>query len=168
MFSTLRKGATVYILDKTSDPVVKIGYVENVTMPRPMYPTYNPALSFGTNMRTVVDVTARIDNEQKEFSVPSDLSVHSYGDYTLSESKEALISEVDSIMQNSKNVLESVDQHQKTVKWCENVLKDLNPVYAREQERDSAIDSLTHQVDSIQTTLNRLESVLLKINNESK
>jgi hypothetical protein len=63
-----------------------------------MYPTYNPAVSVGTNMQTVVDVTVRIGDEKKEFSVPSNLSIHTYGDYTLSENKEAMISEVDSLL----------------------------------------------------------------------
>lgn len=109
MFKTLRKGAQLYILDKTGDPEVKIGYIDNVTMPRPMYPTYNPAVSLGTNMQTVVDLTVRIGEEKKEFVVPSDLSIHTYGDYTLSENKEAMISEVDSLLQASKDVLDSVE-----------------------------------------------------------
>lgn len=50
MFSTLRKGSTIYILDRTGTPDVKTGYVENVSMPRAMYPTYNPNVSLGTNM----------------------------------------------------------------------------------------------------------------------
>jgi hypothetical protein len=50
MFSTLRKGATIYLLDRTSEPDVKVGYIDNVSMPRPMYPTYNPQVSLGTNM----------------------------------------------------------------------------------------------------------------------
>ena len=98
MFSTLRKGATIYLLDRTSKPEVKIGYIDNVTMPRPMYPTYNPAVSMGTNMQTVVDVTVRVGDEKKEFCVPSNLSIHTYGDYTLSETKEGMISEVDSLL----------------------------------------------------------------------
>lgn len=98
MFSTLRKGATVYILDRSGEPNMSVGYIENVTMPRPMYPTYNPAVSLGTNMQMVVDLTVRINDEQKEFSVPSNLSIHTYGDYTISENKEAMISEVDSLM----------------------------------------------------------------------
>lgn len=97
MFSTLRKGSSVYILDRTSTPDVKLGYIENVSIPRPMYPTFNPSVSLGTNMQTVVDLTVRIDNENKEFCVPSNLSIHTYGDYTLSETKEAMISEVDSL-----------------------------------------------------------------------
>ena len=98
MFSTLRKGATVYILDRTGEPDVNIGYIENVSMPRPMYPTYNPAVSLGTNMQMVVDITTRVGDEKKEFSVPSNLSIHTYGDYTISESKEAMISEVDGLL----------------------------------------------------------------------
>lgn len=162
MFSTLRKGATIYVLDRTSKPEVKMGYVENVTMPRPMYPTYNPAVSMGTNMQTVVDITVRVDDEKKEFSVPSNLSIHTYGDYTLSENKEAMISEVDSLIQNSREVLESVDKHKESITAYENILKSLNPVYAKEQERDTAIVNLTQQVDSIQNALNRLESLLLR------
>lgn len=94
----MRKGSTVYVLDRTAEPEVKIGYVDNVSIPRPMYPTYNPSVSLGTNMQTVVDITLRIDDENKEFCVPSNLSLHTYGDYTLSENKEAMISEVDSLL----------------------------------------------------------------------
>ena len=164
MFSTLRKGATIYILDRTSEPEVKIGYIENVTMPRPMYPTYNPAVSLGTNMQTIVDLTVRVDDEKKEFSVPSNLSIHTYGDYTISENKEAMISEVDSLMQNSKDVLNSIDKHKADISSYEKILKTLNPVYAKESERDSAIQSLTQQMGSMQNTLDRLESLLQKNN----
>ena len=98
MFSTLRKGAPIYILDKSNEPTLTVGYIDNVSMPRPMYPTYNPAVSMGTNMQTVVDIAVRVDNDKKEFCVPSNLSIHTYGDYTISENKEAMISEVDSLL----------------------------------------------------------------------
>ena len=160
MFSTLRNGAAVYILDKAGEPTVNVGYIENVSMPRPMYPTYNPAVSLGTNMQMVVDLTVRVNDEKKEFSVPSNLSIHTYGDYTISESKEAMISEVDGLLQTSKEVLDSVDKHKAAISSYEKILKTLNPVYAKESERDSRIDNLTQQMDSMQDTLVRLESLL--------
>lgn len=160
MFSTLRKGSPIYILDRTSAPEVKLGYIENVSIPRPMYPTYNPQVSLGTNMQMVVDLNVRIDNETKEFCVPSNLSLHTYGDYTLSENKEAMISEVDSLLQNSKDVLDSVDKHKEAISAYEKILKNLNPVYAKEQERDVAIGNLSQRVDSIQSSLDRLEELL--------
>ena len=139
-----------------------MAYVDNVSMPRPMYPTYNPAASLGTNMQMVVDLTLRIGDEKKEFCVPSNLSIHTYGDYTLSENKEAMISEVDSLLQNSKDVLDSVEKHKTAISAYEKILGELNPVYAKEQERDSRLDDLTQQMGSMQNTLKRLELLLLK------
>lgn len=160
MFSTLRKGSTIYILDRTGKPDVKTGYVENVSLPRPMYPTYNPQVSLGTNMQTVVDMTVRIDNDTKEFCIPSNLSIHTYGDYTLSENKEAMISEVDGLLKTSKDIVDSIDKHKDNITAYEDILKQLNPVYAKEQERDGAIHDLSARVDSIQDTLERLEELL--------
>ena len=160
MFSTLRKGSSIYILDRTNEPDVKLGYIENVSIPRPMYPTYNPAVSLGTNMQTVVDLTVRIDNETKEFCVPSNLSIHTYGDYTLSENKEAMISEVDSLRQTTEDIISNVDKNKKDLAAYINILKQLNPVYAKEQERDTAISELSQRMDSIQTSLSKLEQLL--------
>lgn len=75
-----------------------------------MYKTYNPAVSFGTNLQTVVDIVVKMDNDRKEFvGIPSTNTVHSYGDYVLSEAKEGIIQEVDAMLQNSKNVVSSID-----------------------------------------------------------
>ena len=150
MFSSLRPGATLYILDKSNEPDVKIGYVDAVSQPRPMYKTYNPAVAFGTNMQSVVDITVKINGERKDIvGVPSNETVHSYGDYTVSETREGMISEIDNMLQNSKNIIESAEQHRKIVASCEDILKRLNPVYAKEQQRDTAIEDLTNQVNSM-------------------
>lgn len=142
-----------------------MGYVESITAPRPMYKTYNPAVSFGTNLQTVVDIVVKLDNEKKEFvGIPSTNTVHSYGDFVISETREGMIQEVDAMLQNSKNVVASVNQHESNIRACENILKTLNPVYAKESERDEALDSLTKQVDNMQSVLTRLESIITKQN----
>jgi hypothetical protein len=57
-----------------------------------MYPNYNPSVSFGANLQTIVDVTVKLGDERKEFvGVPSTATIHSYGDYVLSESKDGMI-----------------------------------------------------------------------------
>lgn len=166
MFSALRQGAVIYILDKSKEPVMKTGYVENVTIPRPMYKTFNPAASFGTNMQTVVDITAKVGDEKVTFEgVPSSLTIHSNGDTVLSESREAMISEVDSMLQNSKNALDNMDKYKANITSCEKILKELNPVYARESERDQAIDELTEKVNGMQDEFSSIKSVLSNIEN---
>ena len=150
MFSALRQGAVLYILSKDENPTLKIGYVESVTQPRPRYATFNPNVSFGTNMETVVDIAVKVANDKLEYSgVPANASIHEYNKIVISESREAMISEVDAMLQNSKNVLENVGCHEKIIDQCEEILKQLNPSYAKEQERDVAIEDLTAQVNSI-------------------
>ena len=92
MFSGLRQGAPLYVLDKTEEPKVVMGYVERVSIPHPMYQNYNPTVSFGANLQTAVDITVKIGNDRKEFvGVPSTSVIHAYGDYVSSESKENMI-----------------------------------------------------------------------------
>lgn len=92
MFSALRQGATIYVLDKSKEPVVNTGFVEKISAPHPMYPSYNPSVSFGANLQTAVDITVKVGDERKEFvGVPSTSVIHSYGDYVLSESKDNMI-----------------------------------------------------------------------------
>ena len=95
MFSGLRQGSTLYVLDKSSEPKVITGYVERVSSTHPMYPNYNPNVSFGANLQTVVDIVVKVNDDKKEFvGVPSTAIIHSYGDYVISESKDSMIDEV--------------------------------------------------------------------------
>ena len=162
MFSSLKQGNTLYVLDKTKEPKVVNGYIERITLPHPMFPNYNPAMSFGANLQTVVDITVKLGDEHKEFvGIPSTGIIHSYGDYVLSESKDSMIQEVDLMMQNSKSILANIEQHKSNIEACEKILKQLNPVYAKEQERDEAIDSISGRIDRMESILARLESKLV-------
>lgn len=162
MFSGLRQGTTLYVLDKSQEPRVTMGYVERISTPHPMYQNYNPSVSFGANLQTAVDIVVKLGDERKEFvGVPSTAIIHSYGDYVISESKDSMIQEVNAMMQNSKSILSNIEQHKSNIIACEKILKELNPVYAKEQERDEAIDSLTKQVNSMQDILARLEQKLV-------
>lgn len=167
MFSALKEGSILYVLDKTAKPVIKVGRVEHITAPRPMYKQYNPTVSFNLNLQTVVDVTLKIDGAKKDFiGLPSTENMHSHGDYVVSETKEAMISEVDAMLQRSKSIIESVDAHKENIEACEEILRELDPSYAKEQERDTAIDSLTEQVTNMQSVLRRLEALLTKDEDE--
>lgn len=166
MFSALRQGALLYILDKSKEPVIKIGYVDSVTAPRPLYKTYNPSASFGTNIQTLVDIQVKVDDQKILLEgVPSLLSVHSSGDTIISENRESMIQEVDSMLQNSKQILDNIDKHKKIVSSCERILKELNPIYAKETERDEAIESLTDKVNGMQDKFESIEGALLNIQN---
>lgn len=161
MFSGLRQGTALYVLDKSKEPKVMQGYVERISTPHPLYPNYNPSVSFGANLQTAVDITVKLGDDRKEFvGVPSTASIHSYGDYVLSESKDCMIQEVTAMLENSKSIIANVEQHESNILACEKILKELNPIYAKEQERDEAIDNISGRMDRIEGILARLENKL--------
>lgn len=64
------------------------------------------------------------------------------------------------MLENSKSIIANVEQHKSNISACEKILKELNPVYAREQERDEAIDNISGRMDRIEGILARLENKL--------
>jgi chaperonin cofactor prefoldin len=47
-----------------------------------------------------------------------------------------MISEVESMLKDLTDRIENIDKYKEDAEVYKNILKDLNPVYAREQERD--------------------------------
>lgn len=85
MFSALRQGSLLYILDKGENPSIKVGQVEGVSQPR-----FNP----GTGLMgvTIVDIAVKVDNDKKDYiGVPSNASIHEYGNVVISESRDQMI-----------------------------------------------------------------------------
>lgn len=158
MFSALRQGSPLYILDKGENPSIKIGQVESVTSPRPEYG--NITVPYG-GLNTLVDITAKVGNDKKQYvGIPSNLSIHGSGDIVISESRDAMMAEVEGMLQTSKSIVDSIDYHKKMIVACENMLKQLNPAFAKEQERDGAIDSLKSEVATLRQEISRMTTLL--------
>ena len=105
MFSALSQGSPVYILDKTSSPDYKVGEVIGVS-----YPKSNP---YNIGPQNTVDLKIKIDGDTQEFnSIPSINSVVSYngGKIVISETKQGIQNEVESILQNSKQILNNIKE----------------------------------------------------------
>lgn len=95
MFSALRQGSLLYILDKGENPSIKIGQVEGVTQPR--FTTAN-----GLMGNTVVDIAVKVGNEKVDYiGIPSNASVHSHGNIFISESRESMIQEINAMLRTS-------------------------------------------------------------------
>jgi hypothetical protein len=64
--------------------------------------------------------------------------------------------------QNSKNIISSVPYHQKVVQASDLMLKQLNPNFAKEAERDTTISNLNQKVDSLTENVNTLVKLFLE------
>ena len=156
MFSALNQGSIIYILDKTERPKFKVGEVISISQPKV---DYNSTGQFGQFQATTVDIKVNIEGNTYEYnSIPSSNSIITYnsGKITLSETKQGLQSEVESILQNSKQILDNIDTYKNNITDCENILKQLNPQFAKDKERDDRLNNLEQRFDGVENKLDKL------------
>lgn len=153
MFSALRQGSVIYILEKGEKPTLKLGQVESITQPN------NNFLMNGAT----VDINVKVGNSTMEFkNVPSGYSVTSYNNAIIAETKELMSTEVDNMLQSSRSIVDSVSYHNNVIQACEEILKDLNPRFARERERDEDISNLKDKMGGIESKMEQILSLLSK------
>ena len=155
MFSALSQGSSVYILDKTSSPEYKIGEVLGVSFPK-----VNP---YG--VQNTVDLKIKIDGNTQEFnSIPSINSIVTYnnGKVIISESKQGIQNEVESMLQNSRQILNNIDQYKQNIIDCESILKQLNPQFAIDKERDERLSNLENRFDGVESKLDKIFNLIQK------
>lgn len=145
MFSNLSPNSILYVLDLQSNPKILSGPVERISLPRPKYNTFNP------NMEMVVDIFASINGERREFKGVPNGSIANFGDsaFVLADSKESLNSYINAMLQNSKNIINSVEKHEKLIIDYEEALQELNPSIKADKEKDRAIQSLQDQLGEL-------------------
>ena len=155
MFSALRQGSVLYILETGEQPKLKVAEIVGITQP-----------SFGNNfLATTININARAGDQDYDFkNVPSQQSVATYNNVIIAETKEIMSNEVDNMLSRSKNILDNIDYHKNIVTSCENILKDLNPKFAKEKERDEDINNLKDKIGGIENKMDQLLTLLQKEN----
>lgn len=155
MFSALRQGTMLYILEKGENPTLKIGQVISVTQP-----SYSSNFLMNT---PTIDINVKVGEQNMDFkNVPSSLSVVNYNNTVITETKELMSNEVDNMLQSSKSIVDSVTYHNNVIASCENILKELNPRFAKEKERDEDINNLKNKMGGIESKMDKILTLLSK------
>jgi len=144
MFSTIRQGASVYILDKTDKPKIKVGEVIN------SQPVFSSTGVF--NQTATYNLKVKVDNATYDYcNIPGDASTVTYqnGALVISETKGGLQNEVEALLQSSRDVLDNIDKYKNNINSCEEILKSLNPQFAKDKARDEKIDRLEAKFDKL-------------------
>ena len=166
MFSNLRIGTPLYVLHR-NDPKLEVGEVIFVSQPTPQLgTTYNAGYPMPTP-KMLVDVKIKTANGDVELQkLPAELSIADFNNgMVISESKDAILNEVDVIRKNSVHIIESVEQHKGIVEKCDVLLAELNPQIRKEAERTREFDSLKQEVGGLKGDLAELKGMLSKLLN---
>lgn len=155
MFSALRQGSVIHILEKGETLSYKTGQVISITQP-----TFNN--NFLGNGSTV-DISVKVGNETMDFkNAPSSQSTANYNNLFIAETKELTSNEVDNILQGSRSIIDSVPYHTNVIQSGEEILKNLNPRFAKEKERDADITNLKNKIGGIETKMDKILTLLSK------
>ena len=153
MFSALSQGSSIYLLDKTSSPKFLVGEIVGVTQPK-----------YNFNQATV-DLKVKVEDSIQEFNnLPSINSFVTYnnGKLYISETRQGIQNEVETILTTSKNIVDNIDNYKQNIVECENILKQLNPQFAKDKERDDRLQNLENRFDGVETKLDKIFDLIRK------
>lgn len=148
MFLNLSIGSPIHILNLNDGAKYYNVLIENISTSKTIYGS-NPMMMGG-----MVDITVSIEGKKMEFSgVLSNSSVANNNGYIITDTKEAMIHQVELTLQNSRAAIDEnvINKNKRLVSDCENILKEINPVFAKESARDDAINALTERVNTMQS-----------------
>ena len=160
MFSGIRQGNLFYILEKGEDLNLKIGQVISVSNPQPKYNQFNTTNAF-SQPEMVVDVKVKVGEESLDFKqLNANMNIANSGNVVVSDSKEAMSAEVESLLRNSKQIIESVPYHERVVASCDVMLRELNPQFRKEKEHEEKIGALEQRMGHIDGKLEKVLELL--------
>lgn len=151
MFQSVRPNSPIYVLHKGDNPRLETGYVANQPIPKPKYQMPH---NFGQPQEMIVDLVIKLNDTSINLnSIPANLDIadsYSNGEsIVISDSREAMNSEIISLKQKSVDLLNSMDYHKSLIQTYDKLLSDFNPEMAEKQAQQQEIAGLRNQIDEL-------------------
>lgn len=158
MFSNLTNGSIIYGLETKDGIKPFTAPIISVSLPRPRFVNN----TFGQLPETVVDIIATVNGEKREFKqVPGNTAIANFGSdaFILADSKESMNAYIESMLQNSKNIVASVDKHKALISQYQNAYSQLNPTISSTTNEET-VKNLNAEVGELKNQVNELIALL--------
>ncbi len=159
MFQSLRQGATVYILHKNDVPKLEFGEVISVGIPTPqLCASYQQNGQF-LPQHNVVDLKVNVNGQTIDLQkLPAENVIADFGTngMVVSMSKDAILTEIATIRNNSQRVIDSLEHHKQNILSCSKLIEDLNPEVKKAAQRDKEIDGLKNEISELKQMIEQL------------
>lgn len=154
MFSNLTKGSIIYGLETKGGIKPFTALITNISLPRSVFNNN----TFGQMPETIVDIIATVNGETKEFKkVPGNSSIANFGSdaFLLADSKETMNAYINSMLQNSRNIVNSVPKHETLITEYSDAYSYFNPEYANKID-DKATAELRGEIQDIKSQIGEI------------
>ena len=159
MFQSLLQGSLISILYK-NEPRVVDGKVLSVNT---HMPTYNPNQPMAMLGGMVTDISVQVGNDTVPFAgLPANGVVANFPDkgMFIATDKSAVVREVESLRDASKQILEQVPMQEKMLKEYEAILLELQPERRKEALQTAEIENLKSQISTMNSKFDSLMNFL--------
>ena len=151
MFQSVRPNSPIYVLHKGDNPRLETGYVANQPIPKPKYQIPH---TFGQPQEMVVDLVIKLTDMTINLNtIPAQVDIadsYSNGEnIVVSDSREAMNSEILSLKQKSVDLINSMNYHRALIKTYDKILSDFNPEMAEKQAQQQEITELRNQMNEM-------------------
>lgn len=161
MFSSLRVSSPIYIFHKGQSPVLEMGVVQSINGPKPKY-------NMPMNQELVLDIQVKVGEQIYTYQqLPAQQEItdtFSNGEnIVISDNKSAINMEIMNYQQKSKDIIASIDMHNKIINECEIIINNLNPEYAEKQQQQEQINLLNSKLEDMTKQMEQLMATNQKL-----
>lgn len=170
MFSALRQGNLLHIIEKTENGLIyKAGQVTMIKEHQPQLNQFGIPQNFTNPNEKYVDIEVKIGEEVIQLpKFNGNHNIGIWGNKVISDNRDAINSELDGMLCASKQHLESVPYHELIIKTGDNIKRELNPQFAKEKEQEEKISNLEDKMGNIEDTLTNMMGMLSKVLGKTK
>lgn len=119
----------------------------------------------GAKSITREDVVGKSREENVDYNnIPANNTSVSYnnGNLIIAESKQTIQSEVEATLQHANYVIEHIEDYKNQITKCEEVLKELNPQFAKDKARDERIAGIENEVAGMKGDIAKILAAVTK------
>ncbi len=167
MFSGIRQGNIIYLLDKGNLTLTMAEVVERSNPYTLMQKQQgNKMQTFPTYMQTqgqeqYVDIIAKTsEQELKLEELPATHTCCLKNNIFVCDNVDTINNEIDSCERSSRMVIDSVPYHERAIKAFKEMKMLVNPQFAKEKEQEEKIGLLEERMGNIDNKLNKMFELL--------
>lgn len=148
MFSNLRQGNSVYVLEQTDHLTLKVGKI----------------IDNKPNYAGTMDMKVKVDDKEYELTkLPYNQNIANSGSLIVTENKNDALNEVRKIKANSENIVNNFDYYKQNIEDCDIILKEYDSAYAKEQKQQEEINGLKQQNEELKSQISNMAQSLSNI-----
>ena len=162
MFSNLTKNQPIFVIDKSGDGELKIGVVSELRLPN----TYQ-FQPIGTQPTIPFDIVVKYEDGREDTfpQLQPGMSVATFnnGNVVVCDNRDIAQMEIEKIIEYSRKHLEMVPHYEKLLETTEQMLRQLSPSYAKQQQTDEEIRNLKEGMSQMSGTLTEMKGMMEKM-----